>query len=263
MSLLPALTQGSKLSPGSMQKLVFLVGLLGVAATGSLGGVVREYSAADCSEGDLKKEEYFTTDGLLAVVKQGKAIPCIRKAEFHCKSGILNIKNHQADPCEGSVNWGANWAGELNCIKADEKQEVWMTLECDKDMAGYAPNQYSWFSSENCSGEPASVVGKAVKYGSCMPDAKMKDGSWVARSSKTTKSSDIITVEEFPTMDCSGSPSSVEKETCGACAVDGKRGISVTCGSVVADADDEASGAIEPSCIFPALLILAVAAKQG
>lgn len=242
-----------------MQKLAILVGQFAiVAAVKYMANKV--YSAEGCPEESLKQEGMFPEESLL---KGGEWGVCTKlSAETSIKAscpsgGNLEVSYFAGETCAGS----ATMTVKRKCAK-DDKQQKWETLICDADATGYSAYEFSlYYSSTDCSGNVSETrpLG-TTKDGSCVADASIDDnGTWTAKSTKTTRSGNILTMEEFSTMDCAGSPSSTKPFTCGNCTPVGQSSWILNC-PVGADV---ASGATQPSKILPVLLLLAVTAKQG
>merc|ERR1719422_289589 len=171
-----------------------------------------------------------------------------------CVSGFFVYESY-SDACSGK----ALSTVTHNCMKSAKKEE-WVTYKCDADITGYHKMGYAQYTSGDCSGDPALSMDMAVEMNVCAPAAKFEEGKWTAKSTKTIKSGTSLTMQEFPTMDCSGSPIET-KTTCGGCFPTDGKNASLTCGNL--DGEPEVSGAVQPSCILPALLLWAAAEAKS
>jgi len=242
-----------------MHKLAVLVGQFAVAAAAGSYVHVKVYAAKDCTQAALRAEKVYRAKDLCAELElsgdcekgtcmdlsKGEQLAS-RKAS--CVAGFLVVEGYT----ESATCGGAGIRQPLNCFSSSSLG--WSSWMCDVDTTGYDEFVSSAYSSKDCSGDPLKSVGWAAKLGSCMPAAEPENGKWNAASEKYTRSGDVVTQEKFSTMDCSGM-ARVSQHTCGVCEVVDGSNVTWTCEPV--------SGAVQPTCILPALILLAVGAVQG
>lgn len=238
-----------------MQRLAGLVGQLTIAAAVKYMGM-KEYSAAGCAEESMKKDNYFAQEYMLKQMGLSGLPSCKNISEgdslmsqnYLCKSGYLEAETFLNDECSGTPLATSS----MKCMKDGDSNNKWMSFACDADVAGYFTFQYSKYKSKDCSGDP-ETMSMARKMNTCVVDAKQDDdGNWTDGSSKLTQSGNVLTSEEFSTGDCSGSLKKKEEFTCDVC----KDTVKIACGLVAA-----ASGATQPCCILPVMLLFAFGAK--
>lgn len=251
-----------------MQKLAVFLGQFAFAAAeySSLYVAIMTYGAKGCFDKDKKHEEVVPTKAVLTdVMKMADNYAmgtCQKKTEngtlvsskVTCTDQFLVATHYSgSDTCAGTPSSTMSFI----CMK-DDSTEKWTSIWCDRDWTGFYEMQKSEYSSADCAGDPSASFGYATEIDdlNCVPKADLSDNTWSPKSQKTTKSGEVLTVQEFTTLDCSGT-SNDTKTTCGACEVHDGKNVIVTCGGRVM----YASGAAQPSFILPALIFLVVVAK--
>jgi len=253
-----------------MQKLAILVGQIAVAAAWS-HVAINKYSEAGCAEGSLKAQNMVSLKLLLKGVGAGEDYTmedCVNQStsaikfsqKFSCKAGFFATDTYMGDECEGSKKW-SDASAAFDCHKGDPEDE-WTSMACDPYMTGYVDYSMAQYATNDCSGDPSMSMEVPVKTGSCTPGSELGNGTWVIKSSKMTRSGETVTKEEFSTMDCSGTASTSTPQTCGACSTEEGNHLLFTCPSEPNN-PGAASGAFQPSCTLPALILLAAGAMRA
>lgn len=226
---------------------------------------IKWYSAEGCAEGDLMHKEMRATSD--SGFEFGT---CSGKKKWSCTGGYVTEDEYESDMCAGAIVNSTTY----NC-RWEPSYKSWDTYECNSDGTGYSEFRRSeyyynssgrkpYYATNECVGDPMSSDVSYLKVGACDPYADLdSDGRWTERSRRVTRSGEVVTYEEFYSMNCSGTADAYESwtRTCGACEFsDSDYSIlHMHCSSV----ESEFSGTFQLSCMLPALTLLAVGAMSA